>query len=277
MIAGEDAKAIEQLARYQTPQDFWKAHTELRGKLSERAQPARLAENATPEQVAEYRKGLGLPEVAKDAPPEKYMEAYKVAFPEGYAATDFEKGMVTDFTKQAYAKGWSPAEVKGATDFFFQQQEAANQARNTAAVNRQKEWQNAMRDEMGSRDYDAQTAAATDWLKAQFAEDESGFIELTRAELPGGGYLGDHPWFVKTMAKLAMGDGYTDRIEANAYESSGKSLEQQQSELEALRNSDPRLYNDPKTQTRLDKIIELRLKKGEIDEMGRPVQRRRSA
>ena len=277
-MAGEDAKALETLARYQKPADFLKAHNELRGKLSERQAPVRLADNATPEQVTEYRKSLGLPEIGTDAKPDDYMKAYKIEPPAGMQLNEMQKGMLGDFSKLAYEKGWSPAEIKGATDFYFQQEAANAQALNRAAVGRQKEWQNGLRDELGSREYEAQQAAATEWLKAQFGEDQDAFIEITRAQLPGGGYLGDHPWFFKTIAGLAMGDGYTDRIEAAALESTGKSLAQQQSEIDNLRFKDKAAYDEAmKSGGKYEKILSARMAKGEIDDNGNETKRRRSA
>ena len=274
--AGDDPKKLELLARYQSEDDWANSWFEQKAALSKRAEPVKLADNATPEQIAEYRKGLGVPEVKADAEPAKFMEAYKIKAPEGYEMSDFEKGMVGDFAKQAYAKGWSPAEVKGATDFFFQQQTAAQQARNVVAADKQKEWTAALKQEWG-RDFDAQVSAAESWLKQQFGDDQDGYVALTRAELPNGGLLGDNPWFIKTIAKLAAGDGFTDQIEANAYESTGKSLEQQQREIEGLFTTDRARYDEPKTQAMLDKIISLRLSRGEIDESGNPVRKRRSA
>jgi hypothetical protein len=71
-----------------------------------------------------------------------------------------------------------------------------------------------------------------------------------------------------------MNSGLGDSIEANSMESGGKSLRDQQHEIESLRTSDPGKYNDPQTQARLDKIIDLRLSRGEIDEMGNERKRR---
>lgn len=277
VMAGEDAKAIEQLARYQSPGDFLKAHNELRGKLSQRAEPARLPDNATPEQVGEWRKGLGLPDVAKDAKPDAYLGAYKIEAPKGYEMSEPERGMLADYAKLAYEQGHSPREVKAATDFFFQQQAAQQQAVNRVAVDFQKKQQNALRDELGSAEYEAQQAAGSAWLKEQFKDDPSAMGDLLNAQLPSGGKLGDSAWFFKLVAQQAVGAGYTDRIEANTIEAGGKSLEQQQSEIEALRSSDPRRYAQQDVQAKLDRIIELRHSRGEIDDQGRPVDRRRRA
>jgi hypothetical protein len=276
-MAGEDAKALETLARYQTPKDFFKAHAELRGKLSERQAPARLADDATPEQVAAYRKDLGLPDIGKDAKGEDFLKAYKIEAPKDYQLSNVERGMLEDYAKSAYAAGHSPREVKASVDFFFKQQAANAQAINKIAVDKQKEWQNKLRDELGSKEYDAQQAAAMAWMQEQFKDQPEELGNILHAQLPGGGKVGDHPWLFKLITKAAMGDGYTDRIEANGFEANGKSLEDQQREIESLRRTDSRKYNDPAVQAKLDKIIELRIKRGEIDEYGNPLQQRRSA
>lgn len=275
-FAGDDTKALETLSRFKTEGDFAKAFFEQQKALSKRAEPARLPENAKPEQIAEWRKGLGLPEIAGDAKPEAFMEAYKIAAPQGYEMSEVEKGMVGDFAKLAYEKGADPSAVKIATDYFFQQQVASQQAINKLNVERQGEWTKALQAELG-RDYDATVAAAQSYLNQVFDGDDQAKNELLRAQLPGGGFLGDYPAFVKLIADGALAAGFTDRIETNAMQYGGKSLAEQQQELEGLMFKDPAKYNLPETQQKLNKIIELRLKGGEIDESGEPVRKRRTA
>lgn len=277
-LAGDDAKAIEQLARYQSPSDFLKAHNELRGKLSQRAEPARLADNATPEQIAEYRKGLGLPDVAKDAKPDAYLDAYKITAPNGYEMSEPEKGMLADYAKLAFEQGHSPREVKAATDFFFQQQAAQTQALNRIAVDFQKKEQNGLRDRLGSAEYEAQQAAGEAWLKEQFKDNPDSLADVLNAQLPSGGKLGDSGWFFELVAKQAVGAGYTDRIEANALEAGGKSLAQQQTEIENLRFKDKAAYDAAMKQGgKYERILSARVARGEIDEFGNDIKRRRSA
>lgn len=275
-FAGEDTKALETLSRFKTEGDFAKAFFEQQKALSKRAEPAKLPDNAKPEQIAEWRKGLGLPEIGGDAKPESFMEAYKIAAPQGYEMSEVEKGMVGDFAKLAYEKGADPGAVKIATDYFFQQQVASQQALNKINVERQGEWTKTLQAELG-RDYDATVAAATSYLNQTFDGNEQAKNEILRAQLPGGGFLGDHPAFVKMVSDLALAGGFTDRIEANSMESGGKSLAAQQQELEGLMFSNPQKYNLPETQQKLNKLIELRLNRGEIDESGEPVRKRRSA
>lgn len=277
MLAGEDAKSLETLSRFKEPGEFLKSHNELRAKLSERQAPPRLADDATPEQIAEYRKGLGLPEIGKDAKGDDFLKAYKIEAPKGYDLSNVERGMIEDYAKASYAAGHSPREVKASVDFFFKQQAATLQAINKVAVDKQREWQNVLRDKLGAKEYDAQQASAESWMKQQFADNPEEMGNLLRAQLPGGGYLGDHPWFFEFITKQAMGDGFTDRIEANALESNGKSLMQQRDEIEKMQFTDRARYNSPEVQARLDKINGGLLARGEIDDLGNPVRKRRTA
>lgn len=267
LIAGDDPKGIEMLARFKQPGDLLKSYREAQTKISQKSGPVSLPENATPEQIGEYRKGLGLPEIQGDAKPDAYMQAYGIKAPEGYAMSEVEKGMLSDFTREAYEKGMSPREVKASADFFFKQQAASMQALNKISADRHKQWDKALKSELGDQ-YDDMVAAGNSFMKAQFADNEEGMHELLNATLPGGGLLGNHPVFIKLLTDLALQNGYTDRIEATSLESNGKSLAAQQSEIEKLMHSDRAAYNRPETQDRLKKIISLRQSRGEIDEWG---------
>lgn len=277
-VAGDDAKALEALARYQSPKDLGKAFIEQRTALSKRAEPVRLADNATPEQVAEYRKGLGVPEIAKDAKPDDYLAAYKIEAPKDYQLTAVERGMLSDYAKLAYEQGHSPREVKAASDFFFQQQQASGQALNRIAVDFEKAQQNAWRDEVGSKEYEAQTEAANAWIRQEYKDDPDGLVDLLNARMPSGGLLKDQAWFGKLIAKQAMGAGFTDRIEANALESGGRSAMEQIREIEGWMFSDRAKYNEAaKPGGRLDRLYQAANTKGAMDDQGNEVRRRRAS
>ena len=76
------------------------------------------------------------------------------------------------------------------------------------------------------------------------------------------------------MIDAALNNGFADRIEANEMEGGGKSLEAQQQELEALWSSDRAKYDMASTQEKLNRIIQLRVSRGEIDANGKPIKRR---
>lgn len=274
MMAGEDADAIKALSRFQKPTDLLKSYQEAQKALSKRAEPMRLTDQSTPEQVAEFRKAAGVPDISKDASVDDVIKAYGISPPQGYEMNETNKGLVGDFVKEMNAAHLPPDVVKKATDFYFKQDAAIQQAVRKDNTDKMKSWQNELRDELGAGEYDGQQAAAKRWMTEQFGDDADAMQNILQAQLPGGGRLGDHPWFFKLIASQAMGAGYTDRIEANALESSGKTLADQQKEIEDLRRTDRSKYDSPQTQQRLDRIISLRHQRGEIDDYGNVVSRR---
>lgn len=272
MIAGEDVDAIKDLARYQSPADLMKAFKEQRAALSRRAEPVKLPDNPTPEQVTAYRKAQGVPDVPADATPDKIAEAYGIKAPDGYEMSETEKGMIGEFAKTMHGKHAPPGLVKEATDYFFKQQHAINQAIRKDAADKAKTWKNGLVDKHGTKEYEAQQAAATEFMRKEFADNPDEMTNILQAVMPGGGRLGDHPWFFEMMAKQAMGAGFTDRIEANALESGGKSLLEQRAEIERLMFTDRQRYDQ--LQPKLQQINRGLMARGEIDENGDPVRRR---
>jgi len=273
MLAGEDTKALEAISRYKSPADLTKAFLEQRAALSKRVEPVRLTADSTPEQIAEYRKAVGVPDVAADAKPESFLEAYKVAAPAGYEMTDGEKALLGTVAQRLHGKHMPPEAVQAALGEYFEVQQAQQQQVVQATLERRKEWQDGIRDEIGSREYEARQKAAKTWLEQEFNGKEDDLRSLLGAQLPGGGMLGDHPFFFNLIAEKAMGAGFTDRIQADAMESTGKSLAVQQAEIEALQYKDRAAYDA--AGPRLDKIMALRMSRGELDEHGNEVRRRR--
>lgn len=276
MLAGEDTKALELVSRYKSPTEVAKALMEAQAKVRSRQEMPRLSDASTPEQIADYRKAMGIPDLAPDATIDKVMEAYGVMAPDGYAMSEVEKGAIADFAKHANGKHLPAAAVREATDFFLRSQAANVQALNKLDVTKQKEWQSALKDELG-RDYDPMIAAADTFLKQHFGDRDGELSELVNARLPGGGRLGDNADFIRLVSDLALKNGFTDRIEANALESGGKSLMEQRAEIEKLMFTDSARYNSPDVQAKLDKINTGLLARGEINENGDLVKKRRSA
>ena len=266
-FAGDDPKALEAFSRYKTEADFGKAFLEQRAALSKPKALPTLDEKATPAQIDEYRKTFGIP----DSP-----DGYKITPPEGYQVSEVEKGMLSEFAKAMHGKHMTPAAVQTATEFFFQSQQQNMAAMQAMDVAKQKEWHKALEQEFG-KDFEAQIAGGEAYLNKQFAGNEELKGEILNARLPGGGRLGDNPEFIKMITDLAMSNGFTDRIEANALESGGRSLSEQQSEIENRkgRYATPAIYEEAmRPGGAYEKLIGLRQSRGEIDEWGRPVQRR---
>lgn len=269
-LSGGDEKILSELSRLKSPTDIAKEYVRQKQELSKpRAPLTPPAKDATPEQIAEYRKAVGVPDAGT-------IEAYGIAAPEGYELSEVEKGALADLTKSAHAANLPTGAVKTIADVFFRNQAAHQQAMNKLDGERSKGWKADLEGELG-KDFEPMVGAAEAYLTQQFGDDQEGKSELLNARLPGGGKLGNHPFFVKMIVDAALKNGFADRIEGNEIESAGgKPLGEQQMEIERLQFTDRARYNLPATQARLDKIIAARVSRGEIDEMGNEVPRRRA-
>lgn len=266
-VSGGDEKLLGELSRYKSPVDLGKALQNAQQTIAKRREPLTLAKDATPEQVAEYRKAVGVPDHGT-------LKGYGIEAPQGYELSEVEKGALEDLARTAHAAHLPASAVKTVSDVFFRSQAANQQALNKLDGERSKAWQTELRSEFG-KDFEPLVSAAEAFLTDQFKDNPEGRSELLNARLPGGGKLGDHPVFIRMMVDAALKGGFADRIEANEIEiAGGKSLAEQHHEIERLQHTDRQRYNLPDTQVRLDKIIAARVARGELDDQGNEIRRR---
>jgi len=112
--AGEDVKTLERLGRYSSPKDALDALIAAQNKIAAGGAKAPLPDNATPEQLAEWRKDNGIPET-----PDKY--AYKL--PDGMVVGEQDKLLVEGFLTTAHGMNLPPAQVEKTLSWYFSEQE----------------------------------------------------------------------------------------------------------------------------------------------------------
>ena len=267
LVAQGDEKVLNELNRLKSPGDIGKELLRQKGELSKRMASQPFPVSGTPEQQAEWR-------AANQIPKEATLEAYGIKAPENYNMTDAEKAGLGEMAKIAQQLNLPPKPVQEMANLLFKTNAAQAQAANEADRAKAQEWKQEYTATYG-KDTDSYIKAATEYLtKDVFGGDEQTMQAFLGARLPGGGRIGDHPKMIDLVVGAALKAGYTDRIETQQMESNGRSLAMQQAEIEKLRFSNRAEYNDPRTQDRLKRIIELRLSNGEIDEMGNEKKRR---
>lgn len=160
-MAGTDEKDLQTLQRMAGPKDLWNAYKALRGKMSSGELKAPLPKDATPEQVAEFRKENGIPEKA---------EEYLKALPEGLVFGDKDKAVLDPFLKDMHDMNAPPAVVAKALEAYrgsLEQQQARMQE---ADVDFQINTEDTLRAEWGAKDYRINMNAIQGFLKANFPE-----------------------------------------------------------------------------------------------------------
>lgn len=103
------------LGRYQSPEAVYDALRAAQVKIDSGQLKAKLPDNATPEQMAEYRKDNGIPEA-----PDKY----DLTLPDGLVIGEADKPLVDSFLKDMHGNNATPAEVKRALTWYYRQQDA---------------------------------------------------------------------------------------------------------------------------------------------------------
>lgn len=97
--AGEDAKKLELLKRYGSPEAALDALIEARNTIAKGVKGTSLKPDATPEEVAEFRKANGIPEKASD---------YKIELPNGLQIDPNEKDYVNLFLEKLHTDNTTP-------------------------------------------------------------------------------------------------------------------------------------------------------------------------
>lgn len=200
MMAGDDPAELKELERYSDPIQARKAWKEAVKKITAEGRIKVPGENATPEEIAEYTKAIGVPEKVDD---------YKItAKPvDGYEVNDVDKTFLAGMTNKlhgALAKGAGPNEIvnlahqlylDAAADAAVQREErAADAAVDGERINRAL-W--------GSK-YDQNLDWAIAGAKKFFPGNDEAFNQFMGQKLESGHALFDHPVIQQMFAQVGM-------------------------------------------------------------------------
>lgn len=197
--AADREKERARLLRFGSPEGLYRSNRELEKKLSSGQLKQVLADDATPEEVAAYRKAAGIP----DAP-----DGYGLAYPEEAGPVDDRiKSMVAAFQADAHAKNMPPEMAKAAFDSYLKLEAKALQERHDAAQEKIVAAQAELRAEYG-KDFKRNTTIADRFISQYAGEAGKGLMQI---ELADGTALGNNPDFIRfaVNAGLATADDDT--------------------------------------------------------------------
>jgi hypothetical protein len=192
-FANGDDKVMARLKRFASPDNVLKAWLESDKRIRSGQFKKALADDATPEEVAAWKKENGLPEKAED-----------YAFDDlgdGYVLSEDDKPMLDGFKEVAFAKNISPADAKDLVKWFKQQEDAAVIQRAEADNAAKIEAIEDLRAEYGS-EFRANMSAGKNLLVTMFGGEEP-VAEFLSARLPDGSVLGNNPGLMKPLIAYA--------------------------------------------------------------------------
>lgn len=228
--AGEDSAKLNMLKRFSSPKDVIDALISAQQKIRSGEAKQPLAKDATPEQIAAFRKENGIPEN-----PEGYLEK----LPDGVTLGDEDKEGAAAFLKEAHESNLPPAVVSMALKAYVERQQAFTEQRQQADIAQREECINLLRDAYGP-EYQANINIMNNFVKSTFPEDRQDAI--LSARLGDGTAMFNDPAVLQAFVKIARdvnpvgipmpGQGF-DRVE---------SVNARIKEIETMMSKDPNSY-----------------------------------
>ncbi len=251
-MAGENADDLKQLERFTDESAVWKSWKEKEALIRSKGVVA-LPENATPEQIAEFNKAIGVPETVED-----FIKAVEVQAPEGYTPTEDDKTFLNASLTRLHAeiaKDPRPANVaKVMQAIYF---ETAHQAERQL-------------DEIADKvagDTDAALQALwgagkdenINWYKAAVRQffGADGVEKIAAMRLNDGSFLGDNLDFVKAFAAIGRANAEDENfLAASGLGNKNETIDAEYDRLMKLRQTDMKAYNLPETQARIKVLLD---------------------
>ena len=200
LALGDDRsdKDLNQLKRLKSPAELTKAYLEAQKTIRKGLEPLTLSEESSEEDIAAYRKGIGIPEKIED---------YKLEFSEKMQPTDADKEALDAFRKMAFENHMPPVQAQAALDWYETSQELQLQDIQETALEFRNETSETLRQEWGG-EYQSNINAIKTFMEGRLGE---GYTDLAHKQFADGTFLGDDPNFLKMMVGPA-----TDHVGPNA-------------------------------------------------------------
>lgn len=246
-LAGNDEKELARLQRMGSPADVWKAYRALEAKISSGQLKAGLKPDATPEEVAQWRKDNGLPEKPED---------YRPNLPNGMVPGEADMPLIGGFQKTAHELGLTPEQFNKTLSWYFAEADAAKAQQYEADTSFRSQAEDALRAEWGPA-YRSEVRGIANFMEANAPAGMADLLFNSRSS--DGKLLGDHPevlrWLssmVRTVNPLAtlVPAGSADPLKAG---------EARIAEIENIMRTEPDKYwKNPDVQREYGALLEAR-------------------
>jgi hypothetical protein len=247
-VAGGDEAAVKMFERFATPADLGKAYREAVKKISSGELAKPLPKDATPEQIAEWRKGNGIPEK-----PEGYFEK----LPNGLVIGAEDKPMFDAVAAKFHARNVAPEAMHDLAEWYYGMQDEAVAK---AAEKDKQEAQaatDALRQDWG-QDYRANINVAMSFLDSLGGDLKNQVMDAT---LPDGTRLFNNTGFVKWIVAQAREANPAAHIVPSGSDSTIQSVQAEIAKIENVMRTNRASYNqDSAMQERLRQLYDARTK-----------------
>lgn len=248
-LAGDDEKLAKRLERMKSPKDVVQSWRALEQKMSSGEVKQTLPDDATEEQIAEYRKENGIPETS---------DGYLENLPDGLVIGEDDKEAVGSFLEAVHAKNASPDFVASALDWYYKTKEDEVAAQSDADKEVQKATEDALRSEWGN-EYRGNINAITSFLDAAPTDEDGNSLKdlLMGARLADGTPLGNNAMALKWLLGIANDVNPAGFIAPGSAKTQAEGVDEEIAEIEKVMRTDRTRYDkDEKMQARYRQLLE---------------------
>jgi hypothetical protein len=239
-VSKDDAKKLTRLQRYASPEAAIDALIEAQNRISKGELKPVLGKNPTPEQVAEYRAAVGIPEA-----PEKYDL--------GEAGKAIDSGLLSEVLKEAHATNQTPDQVKGTLNAWKAITNKVAEERAAQDLRVQQETEDALRQEWG-----VEYTRTINLIHSLLDGNSSQPLKqaLLGGRLADGTPVGSNPGVLRMLASLALIQNPAGVVVPGAHADPMQGVEDEISKIETTMRKDRAGYNkDEKMQARYRELL----------------------
>lgn len=247
IIAGDDPKELARLQRMGSPADVWKAYRALEAKISSGQLKSGLKPDATPEEVAQWRKDNGLPETPED---------YRPNLPNGMVPGEADMPLIGGFQKTAHELGLTPEQFNKTLSWYFAEADAAKAQQYEADTSFRSQAEDALRAEWGPA-YRSEVRGIANFMEANAPAGMADLLFNSRSS--DGKLLGDHPEVLRWLSSMVRTVNPLATLVPAGSGDIMKAGEARISEIEQMMRTDPGAYwKNQDIQNEYGKLLEAR-------------------
>lgn len=243
-LAGDDADTLKQLERFSTGKDFSKAYREAQTKIRSGDLAKPLPKDATPEQIAEWRKGNGVPEKP---------DGYFASMPNGLVIGADDKPMFDAVAGELHKLNVKPEVMHALAGWYYGMQDEQVEAQKVGDAEAKTKLTGALKTAWGN-DYGANANVYASYIASAPKEVQE---FLTQARGPDGSFLLYNPAVVSWLTSQAREINPGGHIVPAGGDSSAQGLAAERDGiLKVMREDRPRYNRDSAMQARLTQLNE---------------------
>lgn len=254
-LAGEDKKLLAQLERYGSPVDLAKKIREQDALIAQGKHKTGLPKDATPEQIAAYRKENNIPEAA---------DKYDLTLPDGLVIGESDKPVVNNLLGTMHEANLNNDQVKAIMSAYYKNEKEFLQKRADDIAEKKIKNDDLLHQEWGD-DYRPNLNILGSLTKS--------FSQSTNAALAGavdsdGFPLLNNPSFIKDMVVMARTINPVDTVVGSGGGNQMSSVDDEIKQIEAkmggTKEERAAYFKDEKMQARYRQLVEFKEKNAKV-------------